>query len=233
MTSGIVRGAVRETERVHRPTFLEPRSAVPVTSPSVVDRDSAESERQRAAETQARLRDQAAELEALRERAWHEGLESGRQQAHAEAKASVARALGQLRALMGSMQQTFEQDRAAAQAALADLVFAAVARLLGDSLIDRRLVVSAVKATLASCDAWQDLVVEVHPQDAACIEAARAELPNAAVRSIRVVGSGAVDLGGCRVSGISGTVDARLEVQLATLRLRLDEVRRASPGSAP
>lgn len=234
MSSGLVKGAVLSQERLHpsirtaaRPV-AEPGTPSPAPGELAVQ-EAVARERQRRQDDENRSKEQAAELEALRRRAVDEGLEQGRQQARAEAHAAVADALERLATLHAALEQAFSAEKAGAQALLADLSFVAVNRLLGDALHDPRVAVAAVEAALSACDAWQALTIEVHPEDMQYLDAARGRLPNAALRDVRVVASTAVALGGCRVSGMAGNLDARLETQLAALKARLDEVRASWP----
>jgi len=235
MSSGLVKGAVRSGDHLH-PSIGRLGGGMPVpsaaapASPDLALQEAAARERQRRQEDEARAKAQAAELEALRRRAVEEGLEQGRQQGRAEAQAAVADALQRLATLQGTLQAAFTADQAGAQALLSELSFIAVNRLLGDALHDPRAAVAAVEATLSACDAWQSLTIEVHPEDVQYLDAARERLPNAALRDVRVVASTAVALGGCRVSGMAGNLDARWETQLAALKARLDEARAAWPA---
>ena len=235
MSSGLVKGAVLSVDRLH-PSIrrVSGGATVPIEaapgSGYLPVHEVAALERQRRQEEEARAKAQAAELEALRMRAVEEGLEQGRQQGRAEAQAAVADALQRLAMLQGALQEAFVAEQAGAQMLLSELAFISVNRLLGDALQDPRAAVAAVEATLAACDAWQSLTIEVHPQDLPYLDAAREHLPNAALRDVRVMASTAVVLGGCRVSGMAGTLDARLETQLAALKARLDEARSGWPA---
>lgn len=182
------------------------------------------------------------ELARLRDAARHEGLAQGlaqgREQAQQQARQQAARALEDKLVRVGQLLQTvaaaWEVERQQMHAAVADLVFVAVNRLLADSLGDPAVAVAAVRAALADCGIWQAVTVEVHPQDLAILRQALAGADGLeSSRSLQIIGSPDVQLGGCRVRSTGeGLLDARLETQLAQLRLRLDQWRHAREPAA-
>jgi flagellar biosynthesis/type III secretory pathway protein FliH len=149
-------------------------------------------------------------------------LALGRQQARQEAHAAIRDQMATLQALIESVNQAWVEERARMHEALADFAFVATNRLLGDSLRDPSIALEAVRSALNACGAWQTLTLELHPHDAQRLGAALQADAALKERSLRVVASAEVRVGGCRITSGEGTLDARLEFQLAQLRARLD-----------
>ena len=172
-----------------------------------------------------------AQLHELKEAARTEGLALGRQQARQEAQAAIRDQLAALQSLIDSVSQAWLEERARMQDALADFAFVATNRLLGDCLRDPSMALEAVRSALGACGAWQTLTLELHPHDAQRLGDALQAEAALQEKSLRVVASTEVRVGGCRITGSEGTLDARLEFQLAQLRARLDaECPRGSPA---
>ena len=108
------------------------------------------------------------------------------------------------------------------QDALADFAFVSTNRLLGDCLRDPSMAMEAVRSALGACGAWQSLTLELHPHDAQRLGHTLEAQAAVKEKSLRVVASTEVRVGGCRIASTAGVLDARLEFQLAQLRARLD-----------
>jgi flagellar biosynthesis/type III secretory pathway protein FliH len=158
--------------------------------------------------------------------------------AEAEAKAEAARAEARREGLAAGREEGLAQltelllkARVAAAAmgegATADLKRLAVR--IAEKILGRELatspeaIVDVVRAALDAARARKELVVRVHPEDAAAIQSshprlATALLPNAV---LAVRGDADVPRGGCQIDTEVGTIDARLEVQLAAIERAL------------
>ncbi len=168
----------------------------------------------------------AAAIERIKEMARLEGLAQGRKQGQQEAAEAVRDKLASLQAVLLSVEAAWQTERVRIETLLGDFAFVAVNRLLGDCLREPEAAVAAVRATLADCDITQVLTVEVHPRDVGPVTTAlRGDDDASAASMVRIVASEAVDVGGCRICTQGGALDARLEVQLAQLRERLDAER--------
>jgi flagellar biosynthesis/type III secretory pathway protein FliH len=112
-----------------------------------------------------------------------------------------------------------------AERAVVALVTTIAGRVLGDTLAaEPERVVPAVRAHLEPVRRARRLELRVHPEDAPALERALREgaLPvSDAVARIELDPS--VTRGGCVVSSDLGTIDARLEVQLAAFERALRE----------
>lgn len=167
----------------------------------------------------------AAEIDRLQELARAEGLALGRTQGQQEADQAYRDQLAVLEALIKSVHAAWLEERDRMVAGLADFAFVATNRLLGDCLQDPTVALAAVQSVLNECDGWRDLTLEVNPLDAAYFSSALANDAALAEKGLKVLACAAVAVGGCRVISGQGSLDARLEFQLAELRTRLDAQR--------
>lgn len=166
-----------------------------------------------------------AEIEQLKQAARAEGLAQGRRQGQQDVEAAARDKLSALEAMVTEVSSAWEAERDRMQGLLADFAFVCTNRLLGDCLKDPEMAVSAVRSALAACDSWQQLTLEVHAGDLDLIQGVVREDPELSQKALRVVASNVVQVGGCRITSSEGTLDARLEVQLAALRKQLDALR--------
>lgn len=168
-----------------------------------------------------------AEIEQLKEEARTKGLALGREQGKREVEEEARKRLAALGALVGEVSDAWEAERERMQELLADFAFVCVNRLLGDCLLDPGMAASAVRSALAACDGWQELTLEVHADDVDLMQGLVRQDPALNHKAIRVLASNSVQVGGCRITSNEGSLDARLEVQLASLRKHLDAQRAA------
>jgi flagellar assembly protein FliH len=160
------------------------------------------------------------EAEALRARTREEGyaagLAEGREAARAETAALLARlgeALAELDARRADLHR--QAERGAVRLALA-----AAERIVAREVsADPDIVLGVVRETLGAVDHPERLVVRVHPDAVARLDA-EALAALAGTETVSVVPDAAISPGGCRVETGLGELDARMET-------RLDEVSRA------
>jgi flagellar assembly protein FliH len=175
------------------------------------------------AEERAQLAQAAAERE---QRAFAEAAEQGRaegfEQGRAEGEAQLREQGERLAALASGLAGLRAAALEEAEDGMVELVYGAVCRMLGSDASLRTAVAAAVAECRACADREAVLTVAVHKDDLALLAACGAE-----VQGLRWIADAGVELGGCMVAGSSGTLDARLETQLAQLRTTLLEVRAA------
>ena len=142
-------------------------------------------------------------------RAALDAQEAGRLAGHAE----VAVALSQALAIRDSA--LAEAEREVARVALA-----AAERLVGEALrVEPERIANIVGDALARARRARDVVVRVHPDDAAALESLRAVVAARAGRpgAFSVRPDPEVTRGGCLVETDLGTIDGRLETRLDAL----------------
>jgi flagellar assembly protein FliH len=159
-----------------------------------------------------------------------EGRSRGVQQAEREAeatRAAMARQVALLdlwtQSLKAQAAQQLAERLAAAEDDMVALCHAAVGRLLGTRFLAPEVVTHAVRRAIEECcgENLQTLsTVHVHPDDLALLQS---DAALARWLSQRQAGEAVwradtdVALGGCMVHSSQGTLDARLEIQLAAL----------------
>ncbi|HJZ86950.1 MAG TPA: FliH/SctL family protein [Polyangia bacterium] len=149
------------------------------------------------------------EAEALRERARAEGREEGR----AEGRAEIAQTLVRLHTEAGHARTAAGED-------LRRLAVRIASKILGHALeLDPTLVVDICAQALRGATEQREIVVRVHPDDLPAIEQARPQLRAALLkaRDFTLRPDAGVGRGGCIVETELGSVDARLETQLAVI----------------
>jgi flagellar biosynthesis/type III secretory pathway protein FliH len=164
------------------------------------------------AEAEARAAALVSGAEAVREAARREGERAGREAGLAQASATIAAAAA-----------AAARREAAAESDLRRLAVRIAEKLLGRELaLSPGAVVDVVRAALAEAAGRRELLVRVHPEDLEAVAAARARLAAAlAPATLAVRADPGVSRGGCLVDTEVGTIDARLEVQLAAIEQAL------------
>lgn len=140
------------------------------------------------------------------------GHAEGLQAAHGEATEIRARALA-----------AAARVRAQAQREVATVALRVAEKLLASELATRPEVVVDVAAAALALTRGAGLTLRAHPEDVAALAAARPRLLAALAEpcDVELRADAAVSRGGCVIETEAGTVDARLEVQLAALERAL------------
>ena len=173
------------------------------------------------------------ELVELRRQAIESGRQEGLTQGREAAEAECRRQLESLRQLIGKALEARNRYVEDLADEAAEIVLAAVVKILGDGFVDGSAALAAVAAAIGRSKARGKLLVRVSPADHAILESRRAELLESAdAREIEIVADDQVKLGGCILeSAAAASLDARLEVQLERLQEALLQAR-AGWGSA-
>jgi flagellar biosynthesis/type III secretory pathway protein FliH len=154
-----------------------------------------------------------ASAEAVREAARQEGYAAGRE----AGLASVTALLAAARAEVDRRAQGAEAELRRLAVRIAEKILARTLALGPDAVVD------VVRGALAAAAERRDLVVRVHPDDVAVVVEARERLlAGAAARAhLAVRADATVGRGGCIVETEVGSIDARLDVQLAAIERAL------------
>ena len=160
------------------------------------------------------------ELAELRRQAVEGGREEGLKQGREAAEAECRRQLESLRQLIGTAREARNRYVEDLADEAAEIVLAAVVKILGDGFLDGSAALAAVAEAIGRSKARGRLLVRVSPADHVLLESRRGELLEGAdTREIEIVADEQVKLGGCILdSGAAASLDARLEVQLDRLR---------------
>ncbi|HJY75112.1 MAG TPA: FliH/SctL family protein [Burkholderiales bacterium] len=164
----------------------------------------------------------AAELQALRDEARERGRQEGREAGLAKATAEHAAQLKALAGLVRGARGRLDEGIGELSELGAEVVYEAVCKLLGQVFASREGVIAAVREVVRGARERSRLTVRVSPSDYATIRAHLDKvLEGLEAGAAEVVADERVELGGCLLETPSGSLDGRLEVQLANLRLAL------------
>jgi flagellar assembly protein FliH len=169
------------------------------------------------------------DLEALRERAFTEATELGKQEGQRLAQEHSRRLLKTLESIRDEYQRSCTEALTKLQDSTEVAVVAVLEKLLGPAMTSELGVVAAVSEILATVTPSGSIRIGVHRDDVPWIVAAQEQLEAAlGTTAFQVVSDERVQLGGCLIEGDHGLVDGRLETQLDNLRATLLEHRRAT-----
>lgn len=154
-----------------------------------------------------------AEADAVCEEARRAGFAAGRE----EGLASVTELAARLRAEASRREEEAAPELRRLAVRIAEKILGRELQLAPDAVVD------VVRAAIVAARARRELVVRVHPDDLAAVAAAAPRLAAELARrgDVAVRGDAAVPRGGCLVDTEVGTIDARLDVQLAAIERAL------------
>lgn len=176
------------------------------------------------------LAEQKAEAERAqaREQARADGYREGMDAAQREAQLAWEERLERVARLADGLNELRQQVLAEAEDKLLELVFEAVTRILGESLLQREGAAAVVRQVLASArDQDRTLTIRVSPADYALLGGNEDSPPKIFRPGVAIVADSRVQLGGCLVDTAQGTIDGRLEVQIERLKNAILEAREA------
>jgi flagellar assembly protein FliH len=211
---------VRDEAAMRREADLRALSQARVELEEALQRSQA-----RHAETEAELQQLQRDIEVLRNEAAEDGRESGYKAGHQEARGALQEQVDQLARLFEQLSRAREENLWASEADLVEVVFASVAKILGETLVDADAVIALVGQSIKQLVSRDRLVIHLSPRDRALLEQVSAERGEKLFgEGTEIVADERVELGGCLLQTPSGGLDARLEVQLRQLRDSLTEV---------
>lgn len=164
------------------------------------------------------------DLAAVRQGAREEGYARGHAEAMKEARDRVGSSLAALDAMNEAAEKAFESEAQQLGDACSDIVAEVFFKLAGIQLATREAIVGAVTEVLKRVREERELRIHVSPQDLAVLRSAEAGIAASIPgRRFTLVEDGRIEVGGCIVQSALGSLDGRLEVQLAefcaTLRM--------------
>lgn len=171
----------------------------------------------------------AEEIEAIQREAWEEGYRAGHAEGLAAGQAEIEARAARWQALVNSLTQPLEAAEGELETALIELALA-----LAKQLVRREMktqpdeIIPVVREALGALPtAAREVVVHLHPEDAALVRAT-IHSPGS---SWRIEEDGAISRGGCVVVTPTSRVDATLERRIAQLVSSVlgEEARGTSP----
>jgi flagellar assembly protein FliH len=158
------------------------------------------------------------DLAVVRDAAHEEGYERGHHEAMTEAREKVRSAIEALATMNTAAEVAFATEADQLNTACAHIVAEVFFKLAGTALVTPEAITGAVTEVLKRVREERELRIHVNPGDLPVLRTAEAaitaSLPG---RRFTLVSDGRVETGGCIVESALGSLDGRLEVQLAEL----------------
>jgi len=191
---------------------LRPPAVVPATpSAPVATVTAAAVPRVDPAALQAR---QEAELAALREQAAHDGFAQGRAMAETEARAALDAEVHRWRSGIEGMAAALQDKLQALEPLAVAVAYEALVATLGQAFADGSGIEHSVRRLLQETAGATTLLVRVAPAHLPRVQAALAELPAGAPRSLQFEADGSQGEHGCSIVSERGQLETSLSLQL-------------------
>lgn len=182
---------------------------------------------QRAETAEAAVAEMQRDLEALREQAHEEGVQTGTEQAEQSAARRRDAEAEQFQQLCNELiEQNRERVKEAEEAAV-EIGFAATVKLLGRLHSDNALLEALVRQSMEHVLAREGLKIYLSPKDCHRMQAL-ARRGSQDWAGVEFEADSRIQLGGCRIESRAGSLDARLELQIDELKKAL--LRAVAPG---
>lgn len=172
------------------------------------------------------------EIEQEKHTAAELGYAEGYSAGIAAGKDEYSERLAALQALINSTSEALKQEIAGLEDSALEIVFAAITKILGKTMIEGEGVTAIVREVINHAKDRQGLVIRVSPEDFAVLDRNRAKLLTGIEDGkVELVADDRVQLGGCLLETAGGNLDGRLEVQIQQLRDTLLNARAAAEMS--
>jgi flagellar assembly protein FliH len=204
---------------VHVPASLLP--AMPERAGSVATAQLAPSPASTRQNIEADKHQEEQTLASLRAESQKLGLQEGLQEAKEQIAQSIKQEKESIQHVLQALEKVVSEVHARYEGAIVDVVMTALVRLLGQHMASREGVVAQVQTVLAEAGLDGPLKIEVHPKDLQILHAALEAGELDAAGPLSLASSAQVMLGGCRIVTEGGSIDGRLETQLAALQAQL------------
>lgn len=157
-------------------------------------------------------------IQEQRDSAQKQGYEEGYKKGLEDADRVVFERLQQLEDLIHSSTQAISDSVRDNEDTLVEVVFAAVTKMLGDILPTKEGAIQAVKQATQYVTRQEEMLFRVSERDYQLLKdnSGRLVTDNDA-SEVRIVPDQHVELGGCILETSTGSLDSRLEIQLANL----------------
>lgn len=151
-----------------------------------------------------------------------EAMAEARRQVEAEFNEQISALAELAKSLSEERQRLIEM----AEDTAVEIGYSATVKILGESRVDEALVAGIVKHALRQVAKKESLVVRVSPRDyQRIVRVIRIEEQTGYWAGIQLKADESIQIGGCILDTSAGTLDARLDIQMQTLRDLLLDVR--------
>lgn len=148
-----------------------------------------------------------------------QGYAEGEAQGRATLNDEAVKLRADFQALLAAVQGEIAKLLADAEESLVEIAYAAVCRVIGAAVVQREGVVELIRTASQSVLHNQEIVIHISQHDHELLgDAVDTALHDRAGSRYRIVADNRVKLGGCILETATGSLDARLEVQLQRLK---------------
>jgi flagellar biosynthesis/type III secretory pathway protein FliH len=173
----------------------------------------------RTTQSEAELKRLRGDIDELRQDAAEAGRESGYQAGREEGRAELARQTAHLNELIERISKAQEEKLTTAEEEIVEVVFASVAKILGETLVSVDAVIAAVRQSIQQLVTRDRLSIHLSPEDKKLLDKVASEREEMLFgNGVEIVADERIELGGCILQSMTGGLDARLEVQMQQLR---------------
>jgi flagellar assembly protein FliH len=171
----------------------------------------------------------------LEQEAYAAGFQKGEEDAKRavaeQAEQHVRQQTERLADLIRSLDEAKREAIEAQEDILIEIAFAAVCRIMGEAATTREGILSMIHEAASRCRERDQLTVRLNPQDWDLMQQPTDETPALDLDGrITLQRDPSIKVGGCIVETETGTLDARLDMQLERMRDALLAARRAAEG---
>jgi flagellar assembly protein FliH len=158
-----------------------------------------------------------AELDALREQAFREGLAQGRVQAEKEARVALEAELQRWRSVLENIEGALQRKLGELEPLGVAIGYEATAALLGDAYADRDALAASVRRLLDAAGNALRLTVRVAPQQLQRVQAAQ-RAPGGGPRKLQFEADASLGITECTVTSERGLLETSLALQLQAIQ---------------
>ncbi|MGD8642038.1 MAG: FliH/SctL family protein [Gammaproteobacteria bacterium] len=164
------------------------------------------------------LEELKATIQEKRDTAQQQGYDEGYQKGLEDADRVIFERLQQLDSLARSITEKAANSASENEDMLVEIAFAAVTKMLGALLPTREGALEAVRQATKHVTRRDKMLIRVSEKDYELLKDSKSQLiQNTDGTDIEIVSDPHVELGGCILETSSGSLDSRLEIQLANL----------------
>jgi flagellar assembly protein FliH len=167
------------------------------------------------------------ECETVRAQAQEKGRQEGFEKGLAEGRAQLTASVSAVNELLRELHAVRERTLKESEKDIVDLVLKITQKVVRVSReSDRQIVVNAVTSTIPYLVNKGSVTIRVNPEDVAAIEEAKLQIAavSADIGKVEVLKDNAVSRGSCLLETACGSVDADIDVLLATIETQLKNV---------
>jgi flagellar assembly protein FliH len=157
-------------------------------------------------------------LEQLRTDAREQGYAAGCQQANDRLDAEYQRKLESVQAVLQGISSRLEQLVSHAEDTMVETIYAAVVKIIGERMVEPENILSMIRHVSSQLVRPENFTVRLAPADYELVMQARSHPGDNEIAAVKIVADPRVELGGCILESVTGSLDARLEVQLQRLK---------------